>query len=101
MGAGRRDNTVVLGRMARALLLFTGFLGKKWISTGGTGEDRALQAEERPFYEVMNCVLDGESDHGLSRNLGEKAARDHELHMGVGPFTLRSTAYSSAARLSS
>ena len=51
MGAGRRDNTVVTGRMARALLLFTGFLGKKWISTGGTGEGRALQAEERPYYE--------------------------------------------------
>lgn len=59
MGAGRRDNTVVIGRMARALLLFTGFLGKKWISTGGTGEGRALQAEETSCAKALKLGREG------------------------------------------
>lgn len=50
---------MVLGRMARALLLFTGFLGKKWISTGGTGEDRALQAEEMSCEKALKLGREG------------------------------------------
>lgn len=59
LGAGRRDNTVVMSRMARALLLFTGFLGKKWISTGGTGEGRATQAEETSCAKALKLGRGG------------------------------------------